>query len=236
MFMDFIGTGPSIAHNAHFDVGFMSAASIRQGLKFSPVFLDTLALSQALLPELKRFKLDIVSNHLGLPQFNHHRASDDAMVVARMMEKFLPMLARQGAKTVDDIEDGLPLPAPHRRGQELPHDTAGEKPQGTEKPLRDDIPVLPEILPPQPNHTKSLLNQHREGILVGSACGMGELYGAVMKGAGDKELKKIAKYYDYLEIQPICNNGFLVDNGGGQRRVRIAGLQPHHTAHRPGVE
>lgn len=82
----------------------MTAAANRQGLKFSPVFLDTLALSQALLPELKRFKLDIVSNHLGLPQFNHHRASDDAMVVARMMGKFLPMLHQQGAKTVDDIE------------------------------------------------------------------------------------------------------------------------------------
>lgn len=92
MFLKFAGDRPLVAHNAHFDVGFMAAASNRCGLKFSPVFLDTLALSQALLPELKRFKLDIVSNHLNLPQFNHHRASDDAMVVARMMDKFLPML------------------------------------------------------------------------------------------------------------------------------------------------
>ena len=104
MFIDFAGDRPIIAHNAHFDVGFMSAASRRHGIKFSPVFLDTLALSQALLPELKRFKLDTVSNHLGLPKFNHHRASDDAMVVARMMGKFLPMLTAQGARTVDDIE------------------------------------------------------------------------------------------------------------------------------------
>ena len=75
MFMDFVGDRPIIAHNAHFDVGFMTAAARRNGLRFSPVFLDTLALSQALCPELKRFKLDIVSNHLGLPQFNHHRCS-----------------------------------------------------------------------------------------------------------------------------------------------------------------
>ena len=103
-FIAFIGDRPIIAHNAHFDVGFMTAAALRHGLRFNPVFLDTLALSQALLPELKRFKLDIVSNHLNLPQFNHHRATDDAMVVARIMEKFLPMLQQQGAKTVDDIE------------------------------------------------------------------------------------------------------------------------------------
>ncbi|MBR5094447.1 MAG: PHP domain-containing protein, partial [Oscillospiraceae bacterium] len=104
MFLRFAGDRPLIAHNAHFDVGFMTAAARRQGLRFMPVFLDTLALSQALLPELKRFRLDIVSKHLELPPFDHHRASDDAMVVARIMEKFLPMLRRQGAKTVDDIE------------------------------------------------------------------------------------------------------------------------------------
>ena len=213
MFMDFIGDRPIIAHNAHFDVGFMSAAAIRQGLKFSPVFLDTLALSQALLPELKRFKLDIVSNHLGLPQFNHHRASDDAMVVARMMEKFLPMLARQGAKTVDDIETvyhslrrtdvaksyHMILLVKNRKGLKNLYEMISQS--------------YLKYFHRSPTVPKSLLNQHREGILVGSACGMGELYGAVMKGASDKELKKIAKYYDYLEIQPICNNGFLVDNG-----------------------
>ena len=213
MFMDFIGDRPIIAHNAHFDVGFMSAASKRQGLKFSPVFLDTLALSQALLPELKRFKLDIVSNHLGLPQFNHHRASDDAMVVARMMEKFLPMLAQQGARTVDDIETVY-----HSLRRT---DVAKSYHMILLVKNRTGLKNLYEMISQSylkyfhrsPTIPKSLLIQHREGILVGSSCGMGELYGAVMKGASDRELKKIAKFYDYLEIQPICNNGFLVDNG-----------------------
>ena len=213
IFMDFIGDRPIIAHNAHFDVGFMSAASKRQGLKFSPVFLDTLALSQALLPELKRFKLDIVSNHLGLPQFNHHRASDDAMVVARMMEKFLPMLAQQGARTVDDIETVY-----HSLRRT---DVAKSYHMILLVKNRTGLKNLYEMISQSylkyfhrsPTIPKSLLIQHREGILVGSSCGMGELYGAVMKGASDRELKKIAKFYDYLEIQPICNNGFLVDNG-----------------------
>ena len=213
LFLSFVGQRPIIAHNAHFDVGFMAAAAKRQGLKFAPVFLDTLALSQALLPELKRFKLDIVSNHLGLPQFNHHRASDDAMVVARMMGKFLPMLQQQGAKTVDDIETvyhslrrtdvaktyHMILLVKNRKGLKNLYEMIS---QSYLKHFHRS-PIIP----------KSLLIQHREGIIVGSACGMGELYGAVMTGASDKELEKIASFYDYLEIQPICNNGFLVDNG-----------------------
>ena len=212
-FMDFVGDRPIIAHNAHFDVGFMTAAAIRNGLRFQPVFLDTLALSQALCPELKRFKLDIVSNHLGLPQFNHHRASDDAMVVARMMGKFLPMLKQQGARTLDDIETvyhslrrtdvaktwHMILLVKNRTGLKNLYEMISQ----SYLKYFHRMPTIP----------KSLLLQHREGILVGSACGMGELYGAVMTGAGMDELKKIAELYDYLEIQPICNNGFLVDNG-----------------------
>jgi DNA polymerase-3 subunit alpha (Gram-positive type) len=212
-FLRFAGDRPLIAHNAHFDVGFMTAACLRQGIRFSPVFLDTLALSQALLPELKRFKLDIVSNHLQLPQFNHHRASDDAMVVARIMDKFLPMLRQQGAKTVDDIETvyhtlrrtdvaktyHMVLLVKNRKGLKNLYEMISQS--------------YLKYYHRTPNIPKSLLQQHREGILVGSACGMGELYGAVMRGEPEKELKKIAALYDYLEIQPICNNGFLVDNG-----------------------
>ena len=219
MFMEFVGNRPIIAHNAHFDVGFMTAASIRQGLRFQPVFLDTLALSQALCPELKKFKLDIVSNHLGLPKFNHHRASDDAMVVARMMGKFLPMLKQQGAKTVDDIESvyhtlrrtdvakthHMILLVKNKVGLKNLYEMISQ----SYLKYFHRVPTIP----------KSLLLQHREGILVGSACGMGELYGAVMTGASHEELKKIASLYDYLEIQPICNNGFLVDNG------RVSGVE-----------
>ena len=212
-FLAFAGERPLIAHNAHFDVGFMSAAARRHRIRFSPVFLDTLALSQALCPELKRFKLDIVSNHLGLPKFNHHRASDDAMVVARIMGRFLPMLAAQGARTVDDIETvyhtlrrtdvdktyHMVLLVLNRKGLKNLYEMISQ----SYLKYFYHVPRIP----------KSLLVQHREGILVGSACGMGELYGAVMKGASQKELERIASFYDYLEIQPICNNGFLVENG-----------------------
>ena len=213
MFMEFCGDRPLIAHNAHFDVGFMTAAAKRQGLRFSPVFLDTLALSQALCPELKRFKLDIVSKHLGLPEFNHHRASDDAMVVARMMDKFIPMLVQQGAKTVDDIET-VYHSIKRTDVAKTYHMILLVKNKTGLKNLYEMISQsYLKYFHRSPTIPKSLLIQHREGILVGSSCGMGELYGAVMKGADDNELKKIASLYDYLEIQPLCNNGFLVDNG-----------------------
>ena len=212
-FIDFIGERPIIAHNAHFDVGFMTAAANRQGLKFSPVFLDTLALSQALLPELKRFKLDVVSNHLGLPKFNHHRASDDAMVVARMMEKFLPMLTQQGARTVDDIETVYHSLRRTDVAKTYHMILLVKNRTGLKNLYKMISQSYLKYFHRSPTIPKSLLIQHREGIIVGSACGMGELYGAVMKGASERELKKIASFYDYLEIQPICNNGFLVDNG-----------------------
>ena len=213
MFLKFAGNRPLVAHNAHFDVGFMAAASNRCGLKFSPVFLDTLALSQALLPELKRFKLDIVSNHLNLPQFNHHRASDDAMVVARMMDKFLPMLRQQGARTLDDIETVYHSLRRTDVAKTYHMILLVKNKKGLKNLYEMISQSYLKYFHRSPTIPKSLLIQHREGIIVGSACGMGELYGAVMKGASEKELKKIASFYDYLEIQPICNNGFLVDNG-----------------------
>ncbi|MCR5088688.1 MAG: PolC-type DNA polymerase III [Oscillospiraceae bacterium] len=219
MFLDFAGDRPLIAHNAHFDVGFMTAAALRHGLRFHPVFLDTLALSQALCPELKKFKLDIVSNYLKLPKFNHHRASDDAMVVVRIMEKFLPQLRQRGAKTLDDIETvyhslrrtdiaksyHMILLVKNRTGLKNLYELISQ----SYLKYFHRTPIVP----------KSLLQQHREGILVGSACGMGELYGAVMRGVNDDELKKTAELYDYLEIQPICNNQFLVDDG------RVSGVE-----------
>ncbi len=213
MFLDFVGDRPLVAHNAHFDVGFMTAAAARHHIRFTPVFIDTLALSQALCPELKRFKLDIVSNHLGLPKFNHHRASDDALVVARMMGKFIPMLRAQGAKTLDDAETVY-----HTLRRT---DVAKTHHMILLVKNRTGLKNLYEMISQSylkyfhrnPTIPKSLLLQHREGILVGSACGMGELYGAVMRGESQQELEKIASFYDYLEIQPICNNGFLVDNG-----------------------
>lgn len=120
-FLEFVGDRPIVAHNADFDTGFMSAAAGRHGIEFEPVYLDTLVLSRALLPDLKKHKLDIVSNRLSLPEFNHHRASDDALVCGRIMGRFLTMLAERGAKTVNDIQSVYSQikPADHARSRHM---------------------------------------------------------------------------------------------------------------------
>jgi len=213
MFLDFAGDRPLVAHNAHFDVGFMKAAAKRCGIRFNPVFMDTLALSQALCPSLKRFKLDTVSNYLDLPKFNHHRASDDAMVCARIMGKFFPMLAAQGAKVLDDIE------AIYHSIKRT--DVAKSHHMIMLVLNRKGLKNLYEMISQSylkyyhrnPTIPKSLLLQHREGLLIGSACEAGELYRAILKGASEEDLEKIASLYDYLEIQPLGNNGFLIENG-----------------------
>ena len=212
-FLNFAEERPLVAHNAHFDTAFLRECAKRCGLDFHSVYLDTLTLSQALLTDLKRFRLDTVSNHLNLPKFNHHRASDDAMVVARIMDRFIPMLREHGAGTLRETEaiyQGLKrsdvqktwhviLLVRNRTGLKNLYEMISQ----SYLKYFDRSPIIP----------KSLLESHREGILVGSACGMGELYGAVMRGEEDEELHRIASYYDYLEIQPVCNNAFLVEEG-----------------------
>ena len=212
-FIEFAGDLPLVAHNARFDMSFVHAICSRHGIRYTPVSLDTVSMSRALLPDLKRHKLDIVSDYLGLPKFNHHRASDDALVCGKIMSRFVPMLRSHGAKCLDDIvsvcnslkktETGrshhMILLVLNRKGLKNLYELISQSYLN----YFYRTPIVP----------KSLLNRHREGILVGSACGMGELYGAVMRGESDESLEKIASYYDFLEIQPICNNAFLVENG-----------------------
>ncbi len=214
-FLEFCGDRPLVAHNADFDVSFVTAACRRAGLEFEPVYIDTLVLSQCLLPELKRHKLNVVASHLGLPDFRHHRASDDAVTLVYMLHRFIGMLEEQGAKTVDDIERICSeLRKTTTTNRHTRHIILLVKNKTGLKNLYELIskshlehfyrnPIIP----------KSLLMQHREGLIIGTACEAGELFDAVLYGKSNAELRRIASFYDYLEIQPICNNRFLVDNG-----------------------
>ncbi len=214
-FLEFCGNRPIIAHNADFDTGFMAECADRNGIEFDPVTIDTLALARVLLPDLKRHKLDIVAGRLGLPEFNHHRASDDATVVARMMEKFIPMLEEHGVKTVNEIENVVIELAKKKGGRvSAKHIILLVKNKVGLKNLYELIsaahlknfnrfPIIP----------KSLLMKHREGLIIGSACEAGEVFESVLRRSSRRMQKRLASFYDYLEIQPICNNRFLVANG-----------------------
>ena len=225
-FLDFAGDLPLCAHNADFDVGFIGAAAERLGRPFRPLVIDTLALAQALLPDLKKFKLDVVSDRLGLPAFNHHRASDDALVCGRLLEKFVPMLAEQGTERLSQVNElCLRLRRAAGRHPRTRHISLMVKNRTGLKNLYEliskshlehfrKVPIIP----------KSLLMAHREGLIVGSACEAGEFFQAVARHRGREELKRIGAFYDYFEIMPIANNAFMLDTGLAKNEEELRAL------------
>ena len=215
-FLDFCGDRPLVAHNADFDVGFLAAAAARCGVDFHPVYLDTLVLAQTLMPHSKNHRLDTVSNALGLPEFRHHRASDDALVCGRIYEKFRGMLEEKGAKRFADLERVLleVRGVEGVRRQQAKHIILLVKNKVGLKNLYKLISAsYLEHFHRNPIIPKSLLMQHREGLIIGSACEAGEVFRSMVRRASDAELKRLAAFYDYLEIQPVCNNRFLIDEG-----------------------
>ncbi len=217
-FMEFIGERPLVAHNAEFDMGFMTAAARRCGIAFAPVYMDTLTLAQSLLPDMKRYKLDMVNDRLGLMPFNHHRASDDAAACGRIMAKFVEMLEERGITDISELQD---LSRSERnensRQYRTKHIILLVKDKVGLKNLYEIISKSHlEHFKKNPIIPKSLLLQYREGIIVGSACEAGEIYEAVCRHKSDEEIHRLAGMYDYLEIQPLCNNLFLIDNGSAK--------------------
>ena len=223
-FLAFAGNAPLAAHNAEFDISFIRAGCRKCSIPFEPTYIDTLILAQNLLPGLGKYKLDIVAEHLQLPQFNHHRASDDAVPVAQMLTKFFPMLAERGVTRLQQINNEMlklrPLGSKSHRFPKhiilLAKNKAGLKNLYQLISLSNlkyfkRVPIIP----------KSELIAHREGLIIGSACEAGELFRAVTDHKDWAELKRIASFYDYLEIQPICNNLFMLRNGDVQSEEEL---------------
>ncbi|MGI5935909.1 MAG: PolC-type DNA polymerase III [Oscillospiraceae bacterium] len=214
-FLRFAGDRPLVAHNAEFDIGFIEAACRRNGLPFNLVYLDTLAIAQSLMPELKKYRLDVVAERLGLPSFRHHRASDDAVTVARIMHRFIPMLQERGAKTVSDVQTvTMQLKNSVTNNRHSRHIILLVRNKKGLKNLYELISKSHlEFFHKTPIIPKSLLMKHREGLIIGSACEAGEVFDAVVRKKSASELKRLASFYDYLEIQPISNNRFMIENG-----------------------
>ena len=223
-FLTFAGGAPLAAHNAEFDISFIRAGCRKCSIPFEPTYIDTLILAQNLLPGLGKYKLDIVAEHLQLPQFNHHRASDDAVPVAQMLTKFFPMLEERGVTRLQQINNEMlklrPLGSKSNRFPKhiilLAKNKAGLKNLYQLISLSNlkyfkRVPIIP----------KSELVAHREGLIIGSACEAGELFRAVADHKDWEELKRIASFYDYLEIQPICNNRFMLREGAARSEEEL---------------
>ncbi len=214
-FLEFAGSSPLCAHNADFDMGFICKGCEREGIAFETTSIDTLVLSQNLLPELKKYKLDIVAGHLGLPEFNHHRASDDAATVAYMLQKFFGMLEERGVRTVSEINPYMVGLRMNNQPSRYPrHMILLAKNKAGLKNLYKLISMSHlKYFKKNPIIPKSVLSGHREGLIIGSACEAGEVFSAIVAKKSWSELKRLASFYDYLEIQPICNNGFMLRDG-----------------------
>ncbi len=213
-----------IAHNADFDTGFIRAAADRCGLPFENPYLDTLALARFLLPNLKNHKLDTVAEHYQLGDFNHHRASDDAAMLAAIYTSMLRDLDEQDIRTFDKLTaemaektDPLKLRPYHQvilvRSQE-----------GLKNLYKLVSYSYLTYYRRNPRIPKTELEKHREGLLIGSACEAGELMRAIMDNRPEADIAEIVKFYDYLEIQPICNNRFLIDEGKYQSEEELRDL------------
>ncbi len=214
-FLAFVGDRPLAAHNADFDMGFIAAGCRKYGIPFHNPSVDSLILAQNLLPDLGKYKLDIVAEHLKLPAFNHHRASDDAATVAYMLPPFFQMMEKMGLHKLSDINPYMPRLRKGGKARRQPkHLIVLAKNQTGLRNLYKLISLAHlEHFKRVPIMPKSLINENREGLIIGSACEAGELFRAVVDGKDWEELKRIASWYDYLEIQPICNNMFMLRKG-----------------------
>ena len=214
--LEFLGDSVIVAHNAGFDVGFLKQNAKNLGYKFDYTSVDTLSLAQDLFPEYKKYKLGKIAENLGIKVEVAHRALDDVDTTVKVFKVMLDMLAKRGAKKVDDIDRVSRTEEAKKEEYKklktyhaiiLAKNYVG---------LRNLYKLVSyshvKYFYRKPRILKSLLEKYREGLILGSACEAGELYQAIELGKTDEEIEEIANFYDYLEIQPIGNNNFLIRN------------------------
>ncbi len=211
--LEFFGDSVLVAHNADFDTGFLRYNCEELGLKFDYTYLDTLRLAKDLFPDYKKYKLGIIAENLGIKVEVAHRALDDVDTTVKVFNVMCKMLEEQGIKKLADIDNKEAGKANFKKLKShhiiiLAKDYVGLK----------NLYKLVSIshvnyFYKRPLILKSILKKYSEGLIIGSACDQGELYQAILAGKSDEDIEDIAKDYDYLEIQPIQNDEYLVRNG-----------------------
>ena len=212
-FLEFVGDGVLVAHNAGFDVGFIEQNCREHGLNDRFVYVDTVALARVLLPTLSKYKLNIVAKALNISLENHHRAVDDAGATAEIFVKFVEMLKKDHITTLKEV---------NRYGDRNVNAIRKMPTHHIIILAKNDIgrynlyQLITEshltYYARRPRIPKSLLNEYREGLLIGSACEAGELYQAVLEKRSSEQIARLADFYDYYEIQPLGNNRFMIES------------------------
>ncbi len=211
-FLDFVGDFPVIAHNAEFDCGFIKFNCEKMGLSFTNTSIDTLELCKNVLPDLKKFKLDIVAKRLNINMGSHHRAFDDARTCGLIFLKTRDALVKLGANNIQEINSKFPH-SDYTKANTYHVVLLVKNQEGMKNLYKIISESHLNYFHKRPRVPRRILSEYRDGLIVGSACEAGELFCAVVEGKSHNELLKMADFYDYLEIQPIGNNRFMLDNG-----------------------
>ncbi len=213
MFYSFCGGAQVlVAHNAAFDTSFIRAAAARCGMHYYFTSLDTVPLSRAIYPDLKNYKLDTVAKHIGYENFNHHRAVDDAKALSAIFIHLLKELQKQNITSIGNLNKDL-VQADTKKMRSYHMIILAKNKAGLKNLYKLISWSHLHNFYRRPRITKTKLLEHREGLIIGSACEQGELFQAIVGGKSWGELCEIARFYDFLEIQPIANNAFMLRNG-----------------------
>lgn len=213
-FLEFVGDAVLVAHNAGFDVGFIEQNCRYQDIVPHFAYVDTVAMAQILLPTLAKFKLNVVANALHISLENHHRAVDDAYATAEIFVRFIEMLKERNIKTLAKLNQFGAQSKDMVKKLPSYHVIILAKNQTGRVNLYQLISDSHlKYFARRPRIPKSDLSRHREGLIVGSACEAGELYQAVLNDKSEERIAKIVNFYDYLELQPVGNNRFMIESG-----------------------
>ena len=219
-FAHFVDGSILVAHNASFDTAFIFEFASRLGLVFDDTYVDTLELSRDLLPHLPRYKLDVVCNDLGVSLEGHHRAVNDAKATAECFIKLIDMAKVKGAKKLDDLNN---LESEDDYEEALVRRVKKTHSYHAIILAKNDIgrvnlyklvskSHLKFVFRGRPIIPKSYINEYREGLILGSACEAGELYQAILEDRPEAEIADIVSFYDYLEIQPLSNDMYMISS------------------------
>lgn len=210
-FMAFCTGSVMVAHNADFDMSFIVENAKRQNLPCDYTVLDTVALARMLMPHLGNFKLNNISKHLGINLENHHRAVDDATATSEIFMKFIEMLKEREITHLGQLNDLMDVSPEYIKKLPTYHGIILIKNETGRVNLNKLVSASHlDYFARRPRMPKSLIQKHREGLIIGSACEAGELFQAIVREKDENELRRIVNFYDYLEIQPVGNNSFML--------------------------
>ena len=210
-FLEFCGDRMLVAHNANFDISFIRRVADENNIPFDNTYLDTVALSRFINGDLKKHTLDTLAKYYNLGEFDHHKADADTEMLAKIFTCMIQKLAENGILTVTEMNAAMAHNSDPKQLRSYHIIILVKNLKGLKNLYKLVSRSYLDFFRKQPRIPKTLLSEYREGLILGSACSSGELYEAILQNRPDNELYRIADFYDYLEVQPDCNNGYLIE-------------------------